>query len=177
MSEQPKQTEQNDQRGPGYEVRDANIKALLQFAFWLAVLLAVTLVAMRYTFHILKGVTPLGPAASPFANTRQIPEGPLLQAHPHEDLVTFCSEQRQQVNGYAWINKAGGIVQIPIDQAMNIVLQKGLPSRTAQQAAQLAPSEGTIVPVGAAGEPDATYLQGPCGYLADPEAAAAVPKD
>jgi hypothetical protein len=177
VSDQPKHTQQDDQRGPGYEVRDANIKALLQFAFWLAVLLAVTLVAMRFTFHVLNRVTPLGPTASPFASTREIPTGPLLQANPHEDLVTFCAEQRQQVNTYAWINKAGGIVQIPIDQAMNIVLQKGLPSRTAQQAQQLAPDEGTIVPVGAAGEPDATYLQGPCGYLADPGAAAAVPKD
>ncbi len=160
--------------GPGYETRDANIKGLLQFAFWLAVLLIVTIFAMRFTFHYLNELTPLGPAASPFASTRQIPSGPLLQAHPHDDLNTFCTGQRQAVDGYAWINKAGGIVQIPVDQAMDLTLQRGLPSRSA---AEMDAAGATIPPLGSAGEPDATYEQGPCGYLASPQAAAAVPTD
>lgn len=161
-------------KGPGYEVRDADLKALLQFGFWLAVLLAVTLIAMRFVFGYLTTLTPLGPAASPFANTREIPTGPLLQASPHQDLTTFCSEQRQLIDSYAWINKAGGIVQIPIDRAMELTLQHGLPSRSAQE---MAAGGGTIPQVGSAGEPDATYLQGPCGYLAQPAAAAAVPSE
>jgi hypothetical protein len=160
--------------GPGYEVRDANLKALLQFAFWLAVLLAVTLVAMRFTFEFLNAKTPLGPAASPFENAREIPSGPLLQASPHDDLTSFCANQRQAVDSYAWVNQSGGIVQIPIDQAMSITLQKGLPSRSAEE---MAAAGATIPQVGAAGEPDATYLQGPCGYLASPEAAAQAPTD
>jgi hypothetical protein len=161
-------------KGPGYEVRDANLKALLQFAFWLAVLLAVTLVAMRFTFGYLSTLTPYGPNASPFENTRQIPSGPLLQVHPHDELNTYCSGQRDAVSGYSWINQAGGIVQIPIDRAMDLTLQRGLPSRSTDE---MAAAGATIPQVGAAGEPDATYLQGPCGYLAQPAAAAAVPND
>lgn len=160
--------------GPGYETRDADLKVLLQFGFWLAVLLAVTLIVMRFIFGYLTALTPLGPAASPFANTREIPTGPLLQAHPHEDLVTFCANQRQLVDGYAWINKSGGIVQIPIDRAMDITLQKGLPARSTQE---MAASGATIPQVGQAGEPDASYLQGPCGYLSEPKVAAAVPSE
>ena len=38
----------------GYEQRDANITGLLQFAFWMAVVLAVTLVAMNWTFNYFK---------------------------------------------------------------------------------------------------------------------------
>ena len=159
-------------RGPGYEVRDANIKALLQFAFWLAVLLAVTLVAMRFTFKYLDTLTPLGPAASPFENARQIPSGPLLQADPHVQLGTFCAGQVDAVNGYSWVNQAGGIVQIPIDKAMDLTIQRGLPSRSAEE---MAAAGATIPPVGAAGEPDATYSQGPCGYLQP--TAPAEPKD
>lgn len=160
------------ERGPGYEVRDANIKALLQFAFWLAMLLFVTILAMRWTFGYLSKLTPLGPAASPFENARQIPSGPLLQAHPHDDLSSFCAGQRQAVDSYAWVNKAGGIVQIPIDQAMDLTLRRGLPSRSVDE---MAAAGATVPPVGAAGEPDATYLQGPCGYLAQPDVS--VPKD
>lgn len=160
--------------GPGYETRDANLKALLQFAFWLAVLLAVTLLTMRVAFHYFSQLTPLGPAASPFENARQIPSGPLLQANPHEDLSTFCAGQSQAVAGYSWVNQAGGIVQIPIDRAMDVTLQNGLPSRSADE---MAAAGATIPPVGAAGEPDATFLQGPCGYLQQPDVAASVPKD
>ena len=151
--------------GPGYEVRDVNIRALLQFAFWMAVLLAVTLVAMRFTFNYLSELTPRGPAASPFNDARQIPSGPLLQAQPHQELTGFCAGQEAAVTGYAWINQAGGIVQIPIDRAMDLTLQRGLPARPASALAQ----NGAEIPqVGAAGEPDATYLQGPCGYLQPP---------
>jgi hypothetical protein len=161
-------------QGAGYEVRDANLKALVQFAFWLAVLLAVTLVAMRFTFGYLSKLTPLGPAASPFENARQIPSGPLLQVHPHDDLNSFCSGQRDAIDGYSWINQTGGVVQIPIDRAMDITLQKGLPSRSADE---MTAAGATIPQIGAAGEPDATYLQGPCGYLGTPAAAAAAPTD
>jgi hypothetical protein len=174
VSAEHSQDAQGGVRGPGYEVRDANLKALLQFAFWLAVLLAVTLVAMRFMFGYLNRLTPLGPAASPFENTRQIPSGPLLQAHPHEDLDSYCSNQRDAVDGYAWLNQGGGIVQIPIDRAMDLTLQKGLPSRSAEE---MAAAGATIPQVGAAGEPDATYSEGPCGYLASPEAAAAAPTE
>ncbi|HEY6467565.1 MAG TPA: hypothetical protein VIY69_16305 [Candidatus Acidoferrales bacterium] len=170
----PKNQNDPNVNGPGYETRDADLKVLLQFGFGLAVLLAVTLIVMRFIFGYLNALTPLGPKASPFANTREIPTGPLLQASPHEDLVTFCSGQRQLVDGYAWINKAGGIVQIPIDRAMDLALQRGLPSRTADE---MKAEGGTIPPVGAAGEPDASYLQGPCGYLSEPKAAAAVPSE
>lgn len=165
---------ENNGRGPGYEVRDADLRALLKFGFWLAVLLAVTLVSMRFVFGYLDKLTPLGPKASPFANSREIPSEPLLQANPHEDLVSFCAEQRQQVDSYAWLNKAGGIVQIPIDRAMDLALQHGLPARSEQE---MQAAGGTIPPVGAAGEPDASYEQGPCGYLAQPSVAAAVPKE
>ena len=148
--------------GPGYEVRDANIKGLLQFAFWLAMLLLVTLVAMRFTFSQLAKLTPLGPAASPFENARQIPSGPLLQADPHQELGAYCANQQQAVDGYAWINNTGGVVQLPIDRAMELTMQHGLPSRSADE---MAAAGATIPPVGAAGEPGATYLQGPCVYL------------
>ena len=154
--------------GPGYETRDADIRALIQFAFGLAIVLLVTIVAMRFTFAYLNRLTPLGQTASPFQNVRQVPTGPLLQATPHKDLDSYCAGQVDAENSYSWVNKAGGIVQIPVDRAMDLVLQRGLPSRSA---ADMTAGGGVIAPVGAAGEPQANYLQGPCGYLAPGEPA------
>ena len=160
---------------PGYETRDASIKGLITFAVVLALVLILTLISMRFMFDVLGKLTPLGETASPFNNGRNIPSGPLVQANPHQDLTAFCANQSQAVSTYAWVNKDGGIVQIPIDRAMELTLQRGLPSRSA---ADMAAAGATIPPVGAAGEPDATYLQGPCGYLTPPsEATAGAPKD
>jgi hypothetical protein len=159
---------------PGYEVRDASIKGLITFAVVLALVLFFTLISMRFMFSELNTLTPLGETSSPFDNGRHIPAGPLVQAKPHQDLTAYCANQSQVVSTYAWVNKDGGIVQIPIDRAMDLTLQRGLPSRSA---ADMAAAGATIPPVGAAGEPDATYLQGPCGYLTPPAEVSAAPKD
>jgi hypothetical protein len=159
---------------PGYEVRDASIKGLITFAVVLALVLFATLVSMRYMFSALNKLTPLGETASPFDNGRNSPSGPLVQAQPHQDLTAYCANQSQTVGTYAWVNKDGGIVQIPIDRAMDLTLQRGLPSRSATD---MAAAGATIPQLGAAGEPDATYLQGPCGYLTPPAERPAEPKD
>ena len=113
-------------RGPGYERRDANIAGLLQFAFWMAVVLVVTLVGMKFTFDHFKKVQPLGATTSPMVSEaeRTLPPGPLLQAQPHIDLEEFCAAQEQAVNSYSWINQEAGTVHVPMDLAMDLVLSR-----------------------------------------------------
>src|SRR5271170_2149217 len=97
MSMETKHTHPEPDPGAGYERRDANIGDLLQFGFWLAVVLVVTLFAMRWTYHYFARTEPVGPPASPFTDVREIPSGPLLQVTPHVDLQTYCEGQQQQV--------------------------------------------------------------------------------
>ena len=151
-------------RGPGYEKRDANIKGLLQFAFWMAVVLVVTLFAMRWTLDFFNKMEPLGPPMSPMASAiqRELPANPRLQAHPHSDLENYCSAQEQQVNTYGWVDQQSGIVRIPIDRAMDLTLQGGLPARAASEAPPSMPSVAIPVP------PSGTDLEGQCGYLTEP---------
>ena len=40
------------------------------------------------------------------------------------------------LQGYHWVDQSAGIVQIPIDQAMDLVVQRGLPARPAAEAQQ-----------------------------------------
>jgi hypothetical protein len=151
-------------RGLGYEPRDANIKGLLQFAFWMAVVLAVTLFAMRGLFDYIKKVEPLGPTSSPLVKQgqRELPPSPRLQVHPHQELVDYCAEQQRDINSYGWVNQQAGVVHIPVDRAMDLILAKGLPARPANQAPPGAP---TVAPPRVAGETD---VQGQCGYLTEP---------
>jgi hypothetical protein len=163
--------------GDGYERRDANIPALLKLGLGLAVLIAVTMVSMTWAFSIFDKYEPLGPPAASFVNSRQLPTGPLLQAAPHVELKDYCAAQQNNVGTYAWVDKQQGTVRIPVDRAMDLILQQGLPARAVNSAS----SDGTPaaelpgVAIGTQNAQAASYLQGPCGYLADP--AVNAPKD
>src|SRR6202142_1741338 len=41
----------HDAEEPRYEKRDANIPALLQFGFWLAIVIAVAVIGMKFTLN------------------------------------------------------------------------------------------------------------------------------
>jgi hypothetical protein len=152
-------------RGLGYEPRDASIKGLLQFAFWMAVVLAVTLFAMRGLFDFIKRVEPLGATSSPLVRQGQpeLPPSPRLQVHPHQELVDYCAEQQKDVNSYGWVNQEAGIARIPVGRAMDLILAKGLPTRGPNEAPPGAP---TVLPPMVAGETD---TEGQCGYLTEPQ--------
>lgn len=158
-------------RGPGYEQRDANVKGLLQFAFWMAVVLIVTMFGMRWTFDAFKKVEPMGPTVSPLVteNQRVLPPSPRLQSQPHLELADYCAAQQKEVTSYGWVDQQSGVVHIPIDRAMDLILERGLPARPASE-----------MPTGAAAPPVATPttaggndLLGPCGYLVQHPVAAA----
>ena len=64
---------------------------------------------------------------SPFADTRQLPLGPQLQVNPREDWLRFREEQEKALETYAWENRAAGTVRVPIEEAMELLVKKGLP--------------------------------------------------
>jgi hypothetical protein len=151
-------------KGLGYEHRDANVPGLLQFAFWMAVVIAITLVAMTWTFNYFKRTEPLGPTTSPLVSptARVLPPIPRLQVYPHQELQDYCQAQQQEVNTYAWVNQQSGVVRIPVDRAMDLILTRGLPARSASGTPAYAP---TVAPATVAGAED---VQGQCGYLTEP---------
>jgi hypothetical protein len=150
----------------GYEKRDASIPALIQFAFWMAVVLFVTLVGMRLAFDFFKKSQPLGATMSPMVQPadRVLPPGPRLQPLPHQELQDYCSAQQRYVNTYAWVDQPSGVVRIPVDRAMDLILAKGLPVRSATAASGPASYTPVAAPT-VAGETDA---EGQCGYLTEP---------
>jgi hypothetical protein len=152
--------------GTGYERRDVSISALLQFAFWLAVLLAVTLVGMKWTFNYFQRTEPLGPPASPLVKSeaRVLPPSPRLQVQPRLEFQEYCAAQQAKVNTYGWVDRQSGVVRIPVDRAMDLVLARGLPARPLSEApaapASVAPLVSSVL-----GGAD---VQGPCAYSASP---------
>lgn len=119
-----------------YEKRDVNTRAILYFVAVLFVVLVITLVSMRGLFGYFSETQNLGPGASPFDNSRTLPPSPRLQVQPSEDLDQVRQSQEQILNSYGWEDKANGTVRVPIDRAMDMLIEHKLPVRQNPPAGQ-----------------------------------------
>src|SRR4051794_24267865 len=54
---------------------------------------------------------------------------PRLQGNPPSDMALYATQQRELLTHYGWVDPKAKIARIPIDRAMDILAQKGLPAR------------------------------------------------
>ncbi len=117
----------------GYEHSDANPRGLLHSGAWLLAVMVVVFVSMAWLFNFYGKVQSLGKPASPFENARVLPPAPRLQVEPRAELHAYCEEQAKLLDSYGWADEHNGVVRIPVDRAMELTLQQGLPSRAASR--------------------------------------------
>jgi hypothetical protein len=46
---------------------------------------------------------------------------------PAEDIRQFREREDQMLDSYGWIDRQNGVIRIPIEQAKQLILQRGLP--------------------------------------------------
>jgi hypothetical protein len=52
---------------------------------------------------------------------------PMLETNERGQLRDFLMNQENQLNSYGWVDEKAGVAHIPIDRAMDLVVQRGLP--------------------------------------------------
>ena len=52
---------------------------------------------------------------------RELPPTPREQVHPITDYQRYRAAEQAKLEAYAWVDRTGGIVQIPIERAMALV--------------------------------------------------------
>ena len=60
---------------------------------------------------------------------RRLPPGPRLQVDPRDDLLNMRRNEEEVLQSYGWIDRNTGTVRIPIEQAMKLTADRGLPTR------------------------------------------------
>lgn len=55
------------------------------------------------------------------------PSGPLIEADPHAHLVALRLKEDSVLTSYGWVNEDSGIVRVPVDRAIELMVKKGLP--------------------------------------------------
>jgi hypothetical protein len=58
-----------------------------------------------------------------------VPPGPRLQTAPAGDLAEMRAEEDAILHSYGWVDQTNGVVRIPIEAAMQLVVERGLPTR------------------------------------------------
>lgn len=108
--------------GTSFEGGDARASVVI----WSLAVIGVTLVVIfAITIgiqKILETKNPAGQLPSPLAPARVIPQGPLLQVHPWEELPQVREDAQQLLNSSG--KDANGRYHIPIDQAMANVVSR-----------------------------------------------------
>ena len=73
---------------------------------------------------------------------KKFPE-PRLEKNERVEINDFRLNEEQRLNSYGWVDEKAGVVHIPIDRAMKLLVQQGLP--TTPRAGTVPASEVNVV--------------------------------
>jgi hypothetical protein len=140
--------------GVSHETRDISTRVVVVFALSLMVGAVVVHLAIWVLYLFYGSLQAKAyPRQYPMAQVGlpPAPPAPRLQAQPREELKRMRDEEDRYLGSYRWVSPSAGTVHIPIDRAMQLLLQQGVPARTAGGAPaggmpQGASSGRTLVP-------------------------------
>jgi hypothetical protein len=116
-----------------HEASDVNIRAIFTFVIALLVVTAATYAVVWGVFVYLD--RSIGREVSgrvyPLAvgQADRLPPEPRLQTTPRADLGDLREGERQLLESYSWVDRNAGVVRIPLEQAMRLTIERGLPTR------------------------------------------------
>lgn len=119
--------------GAQYEHTDIDTSVGYKFALWLVVAMLISVAIVYGTFWFFENQSQAADAAAqkyPLAvGQERNPPVPNLQMQPFKDIYVLHQGEAEKLSTYGWVDKEGGVVRVPIDKAMELMLQRGLPAR------------------------------------------------
>jgi hypothetical protein len=127
MGEMPRTAEPASR---GREERDVRLRPLIISGMCLALLAGLSLLAMWLLFdYFAARRARLEVVPSPAFEARQLPPEPRLQVSPQQDLRQMRAAETAVLHSYGWVDRQAGIVRIPIERAIELLAERGLPAR------------------------------------------------
>lgn len=102
-----------------YEPRDIPARAAVYSVGGLFGLIALAAIVVAVLFQIW-------PAAPPAPARPNVPS-PRLESQEGQDRSAIDAAARAKLKGYGWTDRAAGKAHIPIDRAMELLVQQGWP--------------------------------------------------
>lgn len=120
------------QQGHGVSVEPDRVSVgpIVKFAVTLTVVSLVTMVLVWGLFRLLEArtrATEAGPtpveAERPRTAEQKLPPEPRLEIDATASLARLRAEENARLTSYGWVDKPAGIVRIPIDRAMELLVE------------------------------------------------------
>jgi hypothetical protein len=120
-----------------FESSDIDTPTILAYILYLTLSVAAAFLISVFVFRSLTRMavdsdTPMAPVHRGIGPT--VPSGPPLQGVPYSpddpqlDLRNKRESDQAANEKFDWVDKQAGIAQIPVDEAMKIIVSKGLPA-------------------------------------------------
>ena len=105
-----------------YETRDVSLSAIAKALGGLALLLVIAGLGAEGGFGAWTRLRP-------DPRRRFPPPEPRLQSDPATDLRRWRAEEDEALRSYSWADRSRGVIRLPLERAMELVLEQGLPTR------------------------------------------------
>ncbi|MEO8682862.1 MAG: hypothetical protein ABI665_27690 [Vicinamibacterales bacterium] len=121
--------------GAQYEHSDIDPSIGYKFAVWLLVAMLMSAGIVYGTFWFFNRQQQAANVAAqkyPLALGQEPDRRPFphLQTQPFKDVYLLRKAETERLESYAWQDKGAGVTRIPIERAMELMLERGLPARS-----------------------------------------------
>ena len=113
----------------GYERSDARARSVFLSGIVLVLVLAVAMVVSARISRRMTAEVHEGEVLNPIRALQQPPEGPALQAVPAQELAAHRAWEEHVLGATEWIDPINKVVRLPVERAMELVLEEGFPVR------------------------------------------------
>jgi hypothetical protein len=101
--------------GPGYETTDASTKGILFFGVFLVAFVAIVILSMLALYQVF------------VKNREPDRQEYTLKNNVYQDLKALRTHETEVLDDYGWVDRKAGIVRVPIDKAIDMVVKNGVP--------------------------------------------------
>jgi len=110
-----------------HEEKDVDVIGVALVAALVLLILAMSYLTVEGLLHFIRKGRPSFPVASyAVGETSKFPQA-RLEVHPAADLAESQKVSERELHSYGWIDRKSGGVHIPIERAMQLLLDRGLP--------------------------------------------------
>ena len=121
----------NEDPPPHHEESDISPALVPWTAGGFVVVLIVIFIVVWWMFrYYLKIDESENVARTNIGQPSQLPPPPRLQVDPNAEYQDYLSSQMEVLNTYGWASREEGRARIPIERAMKLVAEGGLPAQS-----------------------------------------------
>lgn len=111
---------------------DVHARGVMWFGIGLAASLAVISLLVYLLLRCLTAAHPSAAGWSRNLNPQVSVPPPQLQSDPARDLAELRAREDRILHSHGWIDRGAGTIRIPIERAIELTAERGLPARKAQ---------------------------------------------